>query len=154
MLCLSSLSSLHRHLRRKVLLVWGRLSAHRARLTTQSRASQGHWLRVEWLPAYAPELKSVEYLCAHLKAGDSANFCTHEALIFPLTSVVERAACEVETILRGASSSIPGSIHLLLPYARITSSVSSALVSAAIDPNYTAETLGVVPARELADRVS
>jgi transposase len=67
-----------RHLRGKVLLVWDRLGAHRARLTRDWIASQRHWLQVEWLPAYAPELNPVECLWAHLKAGDSANFCAHD----------------------------------------------------------------------------
>jgi putative transposase len=58
-----------------VLLVWDRLDAHRARLTSDWRASQRHWLTVEWLPPYAPEFNPVEYLWAHLKAGGSANFC-------------------------------------------------------------------------------
>jgi transposase len=69
------LRSLRRQLRGKVLLVWDRLSAHRARLTRDWIASRRHWLQVEWLPAYAPELNPVEYLWAYLKAGDSANFC-------------------------------------------------------------------------------
>jgi len=69
------LRSLRRHLRGPVLLVWDRLGAHRARLTSQWRASQHHWLQVEWLPPYAPEFNPVEYLWAYLKAGDSANFC-------------------------------------------------------------------------------
>lgn len=69
------LRCLCRHLRSPVLVLWDRLGAHRARLTTQWRERQGHWLRVEWLPAYAPELNPVEYLWAHLKGGDSANFC-------------------------------------------------------------------------------
>jgi transposase len=69
------LRSLRRHLRGRVLLVWDRLGAHRARLTRDWRARQRHWLQVEWLPPYAPELNPVEYLWAHLKGGDSANFC-------------------------------------------------------------------------------
>jgi transposase len=69
------LRSLRRHLRAPVLLVWDRLGAHRARLTREWRAKQRHWLSVEWLPAYAPELNPVERLWAHLKAGTAANFC-------------------------------------------------------------------------------
>jgi transposase len=69
------LRSLCRHLRGKALLVWDRLSAHRARLTRDWRARQRHWLTVEWLPGYAPELNPVENLWAYLKAGDAANFC-------------------------------------------------------------------------------
>jgi len=69
------LRSLRRHLRAPVLLVWDRLGAHRAHLTRDWRARQGHWLSVEWLPGYAPELNPVECLWAYLKGGDSANFC-------------------------------------------------------------------------------
>ena len=69
------LRSMRHHLRGPVLLVWDRLSAHRARLTRDWIASQRHWLRVEWLPGYAPELNPVENLWAWLKSGDSASFC-------------------------------------------------------------------------------
>jgi transposase len=69
------LRSLRRHLREPVLLVWDRLGAHRARLTREWIARQRHWLTVEWLPGYAPELNPVENLWAYLKGGDCANFC-------------------------------------------------------------------------------
>jgi hypothetical protein len=67
------LRSLRRHLRGPVLLVWDRLGAHRARLTRDWRASQRHWLTVEWLPAYAPELNPVESLWWHPDATQLAN---------------------------------------------------------------------------------
>ena len=35
--------------------------------------AQRHWLTVERLPAYAPELNPVEYLWANLKGGELAN---------------------------------------------------------------------------------
>jgi DDE superfamily endonuclease len=58
----------------QVVLLWDGLSSHwsykmRAHLDTQ-RA----WLRVERLPAYAPELNPVEYLWANLKGAELANF--------------------------------------------------------------------------------
>jgi transposase len=37
-------------------------------------AKQCHWLTVERLPTYAPELNSVEYLWANLKGTELANF--------------------------------------------------------------------------------
>jgi hypothetical protein len=37
-------------------------------------ATQDHWLTVERLPAYAPELNPVECLWANLKAVELANF--------------------------------------------------------------------------------
>ena len=68
------LRSLHRHLRPPVLLVWDRLPAHLSRLTRDWIATQRHWLEVEWLPPYAPELNPVEYLWSHLDATHLANF--------------------------------------------------------------------------------
>ena len=41
--------------------------------------AQRHWLRVERLPAYAPELNPVEYLWANLKGGALAN-CTGDTI--------------------------------------------------------------------------
>jgi hypothetical protein len=61
------LRALRHHLRGKVLLVWDRLGVHRSRLVKEYLVSQRHWLEVEWLPAYAPELNPVEYLWGHLK---------------------------------------------------------------------------------------
>jgi transposase len=68
------LRSLRRHLRAPVLLVWDRLPAHLSRLTRDWIATQRHWLEVEWLPPYAPELNPVEYLWSHLDATHLANF--------------------------------------------------------------------------------
>ena len=68
------LRSLRRHLRVPVLLVWDRLGAHLGGDTADYLASQRHWLTVEWLPAYAPELNPVEYLWSHLNRADLANY--------------------------------------------------------------------------------
>jgi transposase len=57
----------------KVVLLWDGLSAH---WSTKMRAfldSQHDWLRVERLPAYAPELNPVEGLWANLKDLELAN---------------------------------------------------------------------------------
>jgi transposase len=57
----------------RVVLIWDGLSAH---WSTKMRAwldSQRDWLRVERLPAYAPELNPVEYLWANLKGAELAN---------------------------------------------------------------------------------
>jgi transposase len=57
----------------RVVLIWDGLSAH---WSTKMRAfldSQHDWLRVERLPAYAPELNPVEYLWANLKDVELAN---------------------------------------------------------------------------------
>ena len=67
------LNGLKRHRRRPVILLWDGLPAHRSRLTQRALASHGDWLRLEPLPAYAPELNPVEQLWAHLDATALAN---------------------------------------------------------------------------------
>jgi hypothetical protein len=57
-------------------LLWDGLSAH---WSTRMRAwldSKHDWLRVERIPAYAPELNPVEYLWANLKDLELANLPT------------------------------------------------------------------------------
>ena len=72
------LRSVRRHVHAPVLLVWDRLPAHVSRLTGEWLASQRHWLEVEWLPPYAPELNPVEYLWSHLDATHLANFASDD----------------------------------------------------------------------------
>jgi transposase len=67
----------------RMVLVWDGLATH---WSTKMRAwvdSQRDWLRVERLPAYAPELNPVEYLWANLKGVELANL--------PGTSLVQVA---------------------------------------------------------------
>ncbi len=68
------LRSLRRHVHAPVLLVWDRLPAHIKRSTQDWIAGQRHWVELEWLPPYAPELNPVESLWAHLDATHLANF--------------------------------------------------------------------------------
>jgi transposase len=65
--------TLRRQLRRPLLLVLDRYSVHRAAVQ-RLQAEGATWLRVEWLPAYAPELDPVEYVWNHTKYTDLANF--------------------------------------------------------------------------------
>jgi hypothetical protein len=58
----------------KVVLLWDGLSAHWSHKMRAHLDTQRHWLTVERLPAYAPELNPVEYLWANLKGGELANF--------------------------------------------------------------------------------
>ena len=69
------LRSLRRHVRAEVLLTWDRLGAHTSRQTQDWIATQRHWLHIEWLPAYAPELNPQEYVWSYLEGTDLANFC-------------------------------------------------------------------------------
>jgi hypothetical protein len=69
------LRALRRHLGdRKLLIVWDRLQAHRSRLVREYVESQEAAIHLEFLPPYAPELNPVEYLWAHWKHHELANF--------------------------------------------------------------------------------
>jgi DDE superfamily endonuclease len=57
----------------RVVLLWDGLSAHWSYKMRAHLHEQRHWLTVERLPAYAPELNPVEYLWANLKGGALAN---------------------------------------------------------------------------------
>ena len=67
------LKLIHRHLRRKFILVLDRYSVHRkaVRLLLEDGVD---WLEVEWLPSYAPDLNPVEMVWNHTKYADLANF--------------------------------------------------------------------------------
>lgn len=52
---------------RKLLLLWDGLPAHRAKIVSEFIIENRSWLRVERLPAYAPECNPVEYLWSALK---------------------------------------------------------------------------------------
>jgi hypothetical protein len=55
----------------KATLLWDELPAHRSRAMRAWLATQRHWLVVERLPAYAPELNPVEGLWSWLKGTPS-----------------------------------------------------------------------------------
>jgi transposase len=57
----------------KATLLWDGLPAHRSTAMRAWVASQRHWLVVERLPAYAPNLNPVEGLWSCLKAVELAN---------------------------------------------------------------------------------
>jgi hypothetical protein len=58
----------------QVVLLWDGLSSHWSYKMRAHLNEQRHWLTVERLPAYAPELNPVEYLWANLKGTELANF--------------------------------------------------------------------------------
>ena len=66
--------SLRRHVRGRVLLLWDHLSAHISGQTKTWLRTQRHWLGVEHLPAYAPELNPLEYCWSNLDAHELGNF--------------------------------------------------------------------------------
>ena len=56
------LSSLEAEFKAPVIVLWDGLPAHRSKTVKEYIEGQKAWLRVERLPAYAPELNPVEYL--------------------------------------------------------------------------------------------
>jgi transposase len=75
----------------KATLLWDGLPAHRSRAMQAWLHTQRHWLVVERLPAYAPELNPVEGLWSWLKGSQLAN------LVCPtLQEVVEQAELGIE----------------------------------------------------------
>lgn len=64
---------IHRRLRRKFILVLDRLNAHR-KAVRSLQAAHPDWFEVVWLPAYAPELNSVEMVWNRAEHADLANF--------------------------------------------------------------------------------
>lgn len=67
------ITMVHRHLRRKFILVLDRYSAHR-KAVRLLQDQHPDWFEVVWLPAYAPELNPVEMVWNHTKYADLANF--------------------------------------------------------------------------------
>ncbi len=71
------LTEMHRHFRRKIILVWDRLNAHRSAAAWFEK-QHPDWFQFEWLPAYAPELNPVEQCWTHTKYGELANYCPED----------------------------------------------------------------------------
>lgn len=67
------LRSLHRSIRRPLIIVLDRWSVHRSAVR-QLQSRRSRWLDVEWLPAYAPDLNPVEAMWSCTKHGDLANY--------------------------------------------------------------------------------
>lgn len=67
------IKELRRHIKGKLILLWDRLPAHRSGEVEEFLESQKHWLQIEWLPPYAPELNPTEYLWSTGKQKDWAN---------------------------------------------------------------------------------
>lgn len=71
------LKDLRCHLRgSQAILVWDGLPAHKSRIMKQYLHTQRHWLRVERLPGYAPDLNPVELLWGNVKGQELANRCS------------------------------------------------------------------------------
>lgn len=90
------LRALRRHFRRqRVILIWDGLGAHKSGRMRAYLAQQAHWLTVEPLPAYAPDLNPVEPLWGNVKSQEMANVCAPDlpALRRPLHAGLTRVRC-------------------------------------------------------------
>lgn len=65
----------HELRRRKAILVWDGLPAHKSRLMKTYLQEQRNWLSVEVLPGYAPDLNPPELLWGNIKGQELANRC-------------------------------------------------------------------------------
>jgi transposase len=83
---------LRRQLRRPIILVWDRWPVHRS---TERLLSAKHddWLRIEYLPAYAPDLNPVEAVWGHTKRTPLGNFVASD--IQDLDNAVNEALCDL-----------------------------------------------------------
>jgi hypothetical protein len=70
------LSELNEAEQRAVLLIWDGLPSHRSRRMSDWIVSQRHWLSVERLPGYAPDLNPIENVWGNLKSQELANLCS------------------------------------------------------------------------------
>jgi len=72
------LKHLSKQISQPILLIWDRLPGHRSRLVQDYLVSLNGKIEAYYLPAYAPELNPVEYIWAHLKQHELANFCPRD----------------------------------------------------------------------------
>lgn len=68
------LKQIKHHLKgRKLILIIDNLRVHKAKIVKEYLTTQRHWLTVEYLPTYAPELNPNEYLWSSGKRKDFSN---------------------------------------------------------------------------------
>jgi len=69
------LRALKAQIKRKLLVIWDGLSAHRSRLVGDYLEGLKGAIQIESLPGYAPELNPTEYVWGYLKQHELANLC-------------------------------------------------------------------------------
>ena len=87
----------------RVVLLWDGLSAHWSYRMRAHLAKQCHWLTVERLPTYAPELNPVEYLWANLKGTELATFAGDT-----VAEVADQARHGIQRVCDGDSLVVDG----------------------------------------------
>ena len=75
--CIQFLIQLKQNIRGPIIIIWDRLQAHRSKALNVWLAGEQR-IELEYFPPYAPELNPVEYLWAHLKSHELANFCAFD----------------------------------------------------------------------------
>lgn len=83
---------LRRHLRRPITLVWDRWQVHRSAERWLAK-NTANWLKIEYLPAYAPELNPVEGVWGHTKSNALGNYQALDVL--DLDDAVNEALCDL-----------------------------------------------------------
>src|SRR5262245_65563746 len=63
------------HTTKRLMVVWYRSKPHPSCMLKDFVAKQNGAIRLEYLPAYAPELNPVEYLWGYWKHHELPNFC-------------------------------------------------------------------------------
>lgn len=103
---------LGRQLDGPAVLVWDRLTAHRAK-TVKDFLKQSPRLDCFFLPPYAPELNPVEYLWSYLKNNSLANFAAFELdVLADTTRRSGRSLQRKEYLLRSFINHSPLSLRL------------------------------------------
>jgi hypothetical protein len=64
--------------RKKCILIWDGLPAHKSREMKAYLAGQHKWLTIEMLPGYSPDLNPVETLWGNVKGQELANLCADD----------------------------------------------------------------------------
>ena len=92
------LHALGRQIRRKVLVIWDGLPAHRSQFVRDYVESLKGAIQLEYLPAYAPELNPTEYIWGHLKHHELANYCARS-----FSDLSERTRSRLRSMQRRAT---------------------------------------------------
>jgi hypothetical protein len=89
--------------RRPVVLVLDNGPVHLSKLSRAALAARGHWLTVEWLPKYAPELNDIEIVWGQLKSGHLAHqtFADADALECAIHAAVSQLNAERKPLALG-----------------------------------------------------
>ena len=89
------LGHLKGQVRRPLRVIGDRLPAHKSRMTQAWIREQKGWIHTEYLPAYAPELNSVEYLWGYCKQHELPNVCPRD-----WGELEDRAPCALKRLRR------------------------------------------------------